>query len=251
MPNKLQQQLASLTDVLSNHSTPETHDDLFRFIDAALRQALGDIRVLFYLENAPPHLTSQELLPCSARRLDKGLFVRDNRGWQQDFYIQYDRPHCVAIRAATHTFGLLFVDKVDLPLIEAEQTIVTLMAAQTAHHLHYIDRIENLNGQSGAEASSPIIDESCRQIRINGSTLPLKGKQWAALHLLYCHRGHTCSRQLMCQRLYANDRISGSGREARLDLLIHKLRQKLRQLQHNPLKIETVRGRGYRLTLKS
>jgi len=247
MPDKLYQQLTVLQDVLVHLATPRSYDETYLLAAKALRQTLGEVRILFYLAEHPPERDPLSSVPCSARQLDLDLFIHDALNRFQHFNFETHHPHYASIVAASCHFGFIFLERKGPPLDEWEQSLVTLIATQTAHHLNHLSWPNTASKNRINNLRSLIIDRSCHQVWINNISVQLTVKEFATIELLYHNRGHTCSRALICQTIYSNEVSLVHHRQDRLDKVIYKLRKKFGQIEYNPIIINTVRGLGYRL----
>ena len=88
-----------------------------------------------------------------------------------------------------------------------------------------------------------VIDEARHEVRINGSPLRLKPKEYELLHFLARQQGIVVSRDLILERVWGWDFDGGSRT---VDVHIRWLREKVELDPSNPIRIVTVRGIGYR-----
>ena len=239
MATKLQQQLTTLQEVLASQYIPRSQDDVFQLTANALGEIFGQLRILFYLIEPPPTLDPFDLIPCPARQVASNLFVFSVTRHASYFHLKTERPHWVPIEAVSRPLGLIFLERIGQPLTKTEQKVVALLATQAGHHLIHLDRLAR-----GGPGLTPLrIDAVNHRLFLNGTALPLKGHQLAVLQLLYERRGSICSRALMERELYLAEERE---RRDQLDMVIYRLRKKL---SRSPVRIRTVRGRGYRLEI--
>jgi DNA-binding response OmpR family regulator len=88
-----------------------------------------------------------------------------------------------------------------------------------------------------------VIDQTRREVTLDGSPLALKPKEYELLLFLGEHRGQMLSREFILERVWGWD-FTGDSRT--VDVHIRWLRQKIEADASNPLRIVTVRGGGYR-----
>lgn len=109
-------------------------------------------------------------------------------------------------------------------------------------------------GSLQANLSVPLkIDLMQQRVWIAGEPLHVSRKEFIILDLLqqWRERGEPCPRRLLCQMVYADEVSLPHDREARLDCLVARLRQKLRQVAGQPVEIKTIWGVGYLLRFYS
>lgn len=91
-----------------------------------------------------------------------------------------------------------------------------------------------------------MLDTSHQQVSVNGVELELTAYEYKVLEYLMLHTGEVISKTLLTEHIYAQDYDRDSNV---LEVFIGRLRRKLDS--DGTLKpIETLRGRGYRFTLK-
>src|SRR5688572_31932016 len=97
------------------------------------------------------------------------------------------------------------------------------------------------NEQLGLDAvDGVVIDREGREVQIGGHLVPLTAKEFALLAYLFERRGSVLSREHLLARVWGTHYDGGSRT---VDVHVRRLRLKL----GNALKIETVRGNGYKL----
>ena len=87
------------------------------------------------------------------------------------------------------------------------------------------------------------IDETRREVRIDGRPIRVKPKEFALLLFLARHRGIALSRDLILERVWG---WSFDGNSRTVDVHIRWLREKIEPDPANAARIVTVRGIGYR-----
>ena len=244
VPN-LEQQVTVLQTLLTNQTTPKNRPETLRLTAEALEQTLGEVRLLFYLSQPPSDIEPLDLVPCLAWKLKPNVFIHDTSTGSISFSFQTDHPQRVTLRANSHRFGLIFMERVDQALTRTEEVLAALIASQTAHHLAHLSISINGNGTNSSKIVD--LDLSRRQIWVNNRSVQLTALEFTTFDLLYRNQGYTCSRELIYQTIYNNQVMPPSSRQDRLDLVIYKLREKLKQIEAEPIQIKTIRGLGYRL----
>jgi hypothetical protein len=92
---------------------------------------------------------------------------------------------------------------------------------------------------------SPVfIDDHAKEVRLNGTTLPLTPREYALLSLLASEPGKVFSAQEIIERAWSTERFMSSEDVKKY---IYLLRQKIERDPQNPQVILTVRGFGYKL----
>lgn len=86
------------------------------------------------------------------------------------------------------------------------------------------------------------VNESAREVRLDGSVIALSSHEFDLLSLLARHVGEVVSRDFLFKSLY-NRPYDGLDRT--VDVRISQLRKKLGDSLDNPQRIKTVWGRGY------
>jgi DNA-binding response OmpR family regulator len=90
---------------------------------------------------------------------------------------------------------------------------------------------------------SLVIDLSRREVRLDGTPVHLKPKEFELLTFLARNRGMVLSRDLALERVWGWEYDGGSRT---VDVHVRWLREKLERDPSNPTRIVTVRGIGYR-----
>jgi hypothetical protein len=181
---------------------------------------------LFYLAPLPPEIKPFNLVPCSARSLRPGVFVHDGADQERQFTFETGVFDYISLELLGWRFGYLFVETAGPPLDPTTRTAICLLAAQLAHGLHYWN-----------ETTFFKVDLATHLLWIAGEPLSLSPKEAILLHLLDQHRGQPCSRKMLCQKIYADEVITLTQREDRLDRVVAQLKRKLKQNDRLSIKI--------------
>ncbi|HTP00772.1 MAG TPA: response regulator transcription factor [Anaerolineales bacterium] len=88
-----------------------------------------------------------------------------------------------------------------------------------------------------------VIDQTRREVTLDGSPIQLKPKEYELLLFLAQHRGQMLSREFILERVWGWDFV---GDSRTVDVHVRWLRQKIEKDASNPGRIVTVRGGGYR-----
>jgi DNA-binding response OmpR family regulator len=88
-----------------------------------------------------------------------------------------------------------------------------------------------------------VLDIGRREVRLDGSPLPVKPKEFDLLIFLAQHKGQVLSREYILKNLWGWDYI---GDSRTVDVHIRWLREKIEPDTTKPTRIVTVRGAGYR-----
>ena len=106
------------------------------------------------------------------------------------------------------------------------------LSKQTAHTTHEKLSFDNL-----------VINQTRREVTLDGQPLQLKPKEYELLLFLGEHRGQMLSREFVLERVWGWDYI---GDSRTVDVHVRWLRQKIEADPARPTRIVTVRGGGYR-----
>jgi DNA-binding response OmpR family regulator len=88
------------------------------------------------------------------------------------------------------------------------------------------------------------VDPAAREVRVDGSRVPLTTKEFDLLHALAREPGVVMSRERLLEAAWGfTDYVDARG----VDVHIRHIRQKLGDEAATPRFIETIRGVGYRL----
>ena len=104
-------------------------------------------------------------------------------------------------------------------------------------------RAGNINVRESLESSDLVLDLIARRATRNKVELQLKPKEFSLLAELMRHRGAVLSRDLLLTRVWGVD-FFGDART--VDVHIRWLREKIEDDPAHPMRIQTVRGLGYR-----
>lgn len=218
----------------------------------ALGYAFGQIRCLFYVLSQPFASTEPlELIPCPARQLAPALYLYDPASHPVRFQFETGTPHYAPLVLGGQTFGYMFVEiPAAQALTEIEHTLLALLATQTALQLNHVSEIVLPAGAEGLNARSKLmIDEARQCLWFDGVPLRVSAQELKLIQCLSRNYGKPCHRDLICRVVYGDEAESGAGRDDRLDMLVFRLRHKLKQAFAHPPAIDTIRGIGYQLNL--
>jgi len=87
------------------------------------------------------------------------------------------------------------------------------------------------------------MDQTRREIRLNGQVLAVKPKEYELLLFMAQHRGQVVTRELILERVWDWNFI---GDSRTVDVHMRWLREKIETDPSNPVRLVTVRGAGYR-----
>ena len=93
------------------------------------------------------------------------------------------------------------------------------------------------------EIGDLVIDCTRHEVLLEGKLIPLTLKEFELLKLLALNANKVLSREYLIEQVWGYD-FSGEGRT--VDVHIHWLREKIEKDPDNPIRIQTVRGVGYR-----
>lgn len=99
------------------------------------------------------------------------------------------------------------------------------------------------NAASEADPLGLEIDPERREVRRNGSSIPLSRKEFDLLSLMVAHRGRVFDRQTLLSRVWGEDAYVD---DRTVDVHIRWLREKLESTPARPQLLLTVRGVGYK-----
>lgn len=88
-----------------------------------------------------------------------------------------------------------------------------------------------------------VIDDQAKEVRLDGTTLPLTPREYALIRLLASEPGRVFSAQEIIERAWSTEKFMSSEDVKKY---IYMLRQKLERDPQNPQLILTVRGFGYK-----
>lgn len=93
------------------------------------------------------------------------------------------------------------------------------------------------------EIGDLVIDTARHEVTIAGKVLNLTLKEYELLKLMALNANKVLSREFLIEQVWGYD-FTGEGRT--VDVHIHWLREKIEKDPNNPMRIQTVRGVGYR-----
>jgi hypothetical protein len=239
-----QEKLLALWRASVSQITAQNRDELLRLTAHGLRHAFDPVRILFYLATPPPEVEPLRLIPCPAQELAPAVFVYDSASQGDSFDFITECPYWAPLSSSRHHFGWLFLETMAGSWLKLEQQFIDLVAVRLACHL---DRLKP--GHPGQDEPPPPLPlaEFHGCVLIEGQPLHLSEPELILLRLLYERQGQVCSRELICQQVYAGEVRDFLRREGRLDSVIARLRKKLKQIPQCRITITTVYGLGYRL----
>jgi DNA-binding response OmpR family regulator len=94
------------------------------------------------------------------------------------------------------------------------------------------------------EVGGLVVDETSRQVTVDGKPVHLTSSEYGILVLLARHPGKAFARQAILSALWDESPV---GDERAIDVHIHNMREKLEPDPKTPTYLLTVRGFGYRL----
>lgn len=93
------------------------------------------------------------------------------------------------------------------------------------------------------------VDETNRQVRVEGRRIELSPSEFDLLLYLYKHAGQLCTRRSIVEEVFKEKYLDDEQEESRINTLVSRLRKKLGLAPPDPPYIETVRREGYMLYL--
>ncbi len=99
-------------------------------------------------------------------------------------------------------------------------------------------------GEKSLRLGQLFIDDHAKEVRLNGSTLPLTPREYSLIYLLASEPGKVFSVQEIIERAWGTERFMSSEDVKKY---IYLLRQKIERDPQHPQVILTVRGFGYKL----
>jgi DNA-binding response OmpR family regulator len=88
-----------------------------------------------------------------------------------------------------------------------------------------------------------VLDQVRREVRLDGRPIAMKPKEYELMLFLAQHRGQVLSRDFILERVWGWDYV---GESRTVDVHIRWLREKIEVDAAKPIRIQTVRGAGYR-----
>lgn len=95
---------------------------------------------------------------------------------------------------------------------------------------------------SRLEFGNLVIDNSAREVILNGQSVEMTSAEYDLLWLLASHAGTVLSRETIFERLRG---IQYDGQDRSIDVRISRIRPKVGDDPDNPRRIKTVRSKGY------
>ncbi|MFO7778728.1 MAG: response regulator transcription factor [Nitriliruptoraceae bacterium] len=102
---------------------------------------------------------------------------------------------------------------------------------------------EQLEDEAPVEASGVRVDRVRHEVQVDGSAVELPPKEFDLLAYLVEHAGRVLTRGQLIDEIWGSDYV---GDTKTLDVHIRRLRTRIEQDPHEPNRIQTVRGVGYR-----
>lgn len=104
---------------------------------------------------------------------------------------------------------------------------------------------EPLEDEVPVEASGVRVDRVRHEVQVDGSSVELPPKEFDLLAYLVEHAGRVLTRGQLIDEIWGSDYV---GDTKTLDVHIRRLRTRIEQDPHEPVRIQTVRGVGYRFS---
>ncbi|MBL7063858.1 MAG: response regulator transcription factor [Anaerolineae bacterium] len=126
---------------------------------------------------------------------------------------------------------------------------VRAMLRRRAEALALAERVADLEEQLISESVSATglhFDESARRAWFAGQPLDLRAREYDLLHFFTQYQGQVLSRQTLLDRVWGQSQFI---EERTVDVHVHRLRQKLAEINPDANPIQTERGIGYRFEL--
>lgn len=101
---------------------------------------------------------------------------------------------------------------------------------------------EQAEGPSRLEFGNLVIDNSAREVLLDGESVELTSAEYDLLWLLASNAGQVLSRETIFEELRG---IQYDGQDRSIDVRISRIRPKVGDDPENPRRIKTVRSRGY------
>lgn len=117
---------------------------------------------------------------------------------------------------------------------------------RVSHQIHELKIPGGLNTEEAKEElvlGNLVLDVMRHEIRIDGTPVQLKPKEFELLNFLIVNRGRALSRELILEKVWGWDYV---GESRTVDVHIRWLRSKIEKDPDNPTRLITVRGAGYR-----
>jgi two-component system, OmpR family, response regulator RegX3 len=104
---------------------------------------------------------------------------------------------------------------------------------------------EQLEDAAPVEASGVRVDRVRHEVQVEGRSVELPPKEFDLLAYLVEHAGRVLTRGQLIDEIWGSDYV---GDTKTLDVHIRRLRTRIEQDPHEPVRIQTVRGVGYRFS---
>lgn len=102
---------------------------------------------------------------------------------------------------------------------------------------------ETMEDETPVEASGVRVDRIRHEVQVDGRTVELPPKEFDLLAYLVEHAGRVLTRGQLIDEIWGSDYV---GDTKTLDVHIRRLRTRIEPDPHEPIRIQTVRGVGYR-----
>jgi len=104
---------------------------------------------------------------------------------------------------------------------------------------------EAMEDEAPVEASGVRVDRVRHEVQVDGRTVDLPPKEFDLLAYLVEHAGRVLTRGQLIDEIWGSDYV---GDTKTLDVHIRRLRTRIEDDPHEPIRIQTVRGVGYRFS---
>ena len=104
---------------------------------------------------------------------------------------------------------------------------------------------ETLEDEVPVEAAGVRVDRIRHEVQVDGASVELPPKEFDLLAYLVEHAGRVLTRGQLIDEIWGSDYV---GDTKTLDVHIRRLRTRIEQDPHDPRRIQTVRGVGYRFS---
>jgi two-component system, OmpR family, response regulator RegX3 len=106
-------------------------------------------------------------------------------------------------------------------------------------------RVEDAQEEAPVEAAGVRVDRVRHEVQVDGEVVDLPPKEFELLAFLIEHAGRVLTRGQLIDEVWGSDYV---GDTKTLDVHIRRLRTRIEQDPKEPVRIQTVRGVGYRFT---
>ena len=104
---------------------------------------------------------------------------------------------------------------------------------------------DQLEDEVPVEAAGVRVDRVRHEVQVDGTSVELPPKEFDLLAYLVEHAGRVLTRGQLIDEIWGSDYV---GDTKTLDVHIRRLRTRIEQDPHEPIRIQTVRGVGYRFS---